>query len=456
MSNHGMARVHYFERQFLRTQDFTDEQAYHLTMRRRHNIAHHTWGIVHGLGIVVDKEGGLFVQAGMAIDGYGRELIIPEQQSLSTGAFVEKGSDVLEVWLVYDRVGSDRVPKGYAGCGDDADPPFYRWQERPLIRLDVPDPAFTDRRRPKSVPEGDWTFAPSRALPDDPEQDWPVFLGQVRYNPDNPDQPYSVDPADRPYVGLVGEVVAAPSGRARVEIGAESDGDTHRFAAFISGTDPMADIQPRLEIDNTGRVSIRGDTTVHGNVIMAGRAIEFRAGSVRSPEAPPWHIYHLENTANGEHELRIEMARPVTGGTPGLNQVVIGSWSPEEKQFHPCLTIADDCTVTVHGNLVVEGQIREGDRVAAQLSQEARRFLLSGYLTGVGGANVLLENVSRPPVGVEPGTVVRAAVRLAPEAAMRALVESLEADAEQLAAFGRLVRERTGLADRLRQALRRR
>ena len=34
------SRVHYFEEQFLRTQDYVDEQAYHVAARRRHNIAH--------------------------------------------------------------------------------------------------------------------------------------------------------------------------------------------------------------------------------------------------------------------------------------------------------------------------------------------------------------------------------------------------------------------------------
>src|SRR5262245_21890203 len=134
MSNHGIARVHYFERQFLRPEDFTDEQAYHVPMRRRHNIAQHIWGIVHGLELVIEEDN-LFVQPGLAIDGYGRELILAEKQPLPTAAFADKGSDVLDVWLMYDRVGSDQAPQGYAGCGNDPNALFYRWQERPLLRL---------------------------------------------------------------------------------------------------------------------------------------------------------------------------------------------------------------------------------------------------------------------------------------------------------------------------------
>jgi hypothetical protein len=94
MSNNGTVRVHYFPRQFLRTQDFADEQAYHVTMHRRHTIAHHTWGIVRGLELLVD-EGSLFVQPGVAIDGYGRALVLSRKQPIDTGVFDAKESDSL-------------------------------------------------------------------------------------------------------------------------------------------------------------------------------------------------------------------------------------------------------------------------------------------------------------------------------------------------------------------------
>jgi len=41
-------RVNYFTYQFLVEKDFTDEQAYHLGMRRRHNRLHHIWGVRKG------------------------------------------------------------------------------------------------------------------------------------------------------------------------------------------------------------------------------------------------------------------------------------------------------------------------------------------------------------------------------------------------------------------------
>lgn len=429
MSNNGIVRVHYFERQFLRTQDFSDEQAYHLAMRRRHNIAHHSWGIVHGLKITVE-EGNIFVQPGVAIDGYGRELILPQKQPIPTGAFDDKDSDVLDVWLLYQRLGTDPAPNGYAGCvaeEDDADEkvPFYRWQEHARIRLDVPDPAFPDRRQPESVPEGDLEFDASRTPPDDPQDDWPVFLGQVQRVWLDPSQPptYSRNMDDRPYAGLIGEAVAAPSGRALLQIGAERADDSRRFAVFVPAPDPKdKHPQPWLEIDAAGEVDIRGRTMLHGDLQLESGVAEFGVGETRSRRTSPWRIYrHVQRdcenagpSSEGQpemiaHQLRIEMdAGRGRQGQKGYNQVVIGSWSADDGAFQPCLTVRDDCRVIVSGNLVVRGRIIEtAIRPLASFSEEARGFGQAAMLTGIGGASSLLDNLYRSPYEGDEDVVIR-------------------------------------------------
>jgi hypothetical protein len=459
MSDNGIARVHYFERQFLRTQDFVDEQSYHLAMRRRHNIAQHTWGIVHGLEVVAE-EGNLFVQPGMAIDGYGRELILQQRQALATAAFVEKNSDVLDVWLLYDRVASDQAPQGYAGCGNGVDTAFYRWQERPQRRLDVPDPAFPNRRQPESVPVGDLTFPPERTPPDDPVQDWPVFLGQVRRDQTNPTQPFIVDLTDRPYVGLVGESIVAPWDHSvqLLQVGGEHEADPRRFAVYVPDANTG---QPQLQINQAGETAIHGKTTLQGNLQLAGKAIEFGVGVASSQR--PWQIYrHLETSQDPqtnqqivEQQLRIEMAAPPPSGTPGRNQVVIGAWSAADKEFKPCLTIADDCTVTVHGNLVVEGLLTEVQkRAAAALSQEARQFLLAGAFSGLNSAVALFDPVQRITPVIDPTAVIRSALSLEPAALLPAVAELLAAHPEQQAAFLALLRSQySTVAENLRAAL---
>ncbi|MFN8564815.1 MAG: hypothetical protein U0703_25050 [Anaerolineae bacterium] len=69
MPDERIMRVHYYDRQFLRAQDFTDEQAYQIAMRRRHNLSHHIWGIVRGLELEFNQPDGVFViKPGIAVD----------------------------------------------------------------------------------------------------------------------------------------------------------------------------------------------------------------------------------------------------------------------------------------------------------------------------------------------------------------------------------------------------
>ena len=85
MNADDIKRLHFYERQFLGVRDFQDEQAYHIEMRRRHLLAHHTWGIVVGLEIKQGENSEIWVvQPGIAVDGYGREIIVPEPEPLDT------------------------------------------------------------------------------------------------------------------------------------------------------------------------------------------------------------------------------------------------------------------------------------------------------------------------------------------------------------------------------------
>lgn len=459
MSDNQISRVNYFERQFLRTQDFTDEQAYHVAMRRRHNIAHHTWGIVNGLEVFIE-EGNLFVQPGMAVDGYGRELILPVRQPLSTSAFLDRGSNELDVWLVYERTGSDQPPAGYAGCGAGAGGDlFYRWQETARVRLEKPDPDFPNRRAPESIAASDLNFPPSRTPPED--ADWPVFLGQIIKDPTNPQQPFAFNPADRPYVGLVGESIVAPSGRTLVQIGAEREADPNRFAVFVADAiDPNdATPQPQLSIDLAGNLRVERDTSLHGNLTVAGGRIEFEAGAASAQTgAQPWSVYHVEDEETGTQELRVEMARVAEGGEPGNNSVVVGAWfkgADDKEEFQPCLTIDDNCTVTVHGNLVVLGQLTETKvRAQAGSTSEARNFIAGGFMSGIAGTSSLFPGHEAAAPGNNAMLGFKGGGADTGAGSTDALALALETDPEQFAAFSERIRtHHPELAEKLRAAL---
>ena len=409
-------RVNYFERQFLRSQDFRDEQAYHIAMRRRHNVAHHSWGIVRGLELIANDEG-LFIQPGLAIDGYGRELLLAERRRLVPTVFEDVGGDLVDVYLTYGRVESDPPPAGYVECDPDGGGAnFYRSQERVNVRLLRADPE-ADPRCPREVAPGDRAFNPARRPPDSPLVGWPVFLGQLARDAE---RRVGALAANRPYAGLVGEVIHTPARRARLVVGqaladvAPEDG--RRFAVHLRAQDddPCGVVAPdeaQLEIvtsrprdaqnkplDWETKVDVRGATTVHGSVAIAGGSLAINAETPPPNYARPWQIYRVTRP-EGEgaeskgtiHEMRVELPVKQAGQ---IAQLVIGAWSAEEKRFMPCLTVTNACTVIVHGKLIaadflkrVEGK-RGGETTTAYLHSAGLTPAAQSQLMGMLGSGI--------------------------------------------------------------------
>lgn len=82
----AIKRLHYFDHQFLVEPDFTDEQKYHLEMRRRLNRVLHTFGIAEGLQVVKKTNKIVTVRPGVAIDQLGREMVIEADRDVPLDA----------------------------------------------------------------------------------------------------------------------------------------------------------------------------------------------------------------------------------------------------------------------------------------------------------------------------------------------------------------------------------
>src|SRR5437016_875517 len=95
-------RVNYFDRQFIRLAELKDEQAYHLEIHRRHDLSHHSWGIVLGLEIIKEQDGRPGLRPGVAVDGYGRELLLLERRVIDREDFDRYGTSRLDLWLEYE------------------------------------------------------------------------------------------------------------------------------------------------------------------------------------------------------------------------------------------------------------------------------------------------------------------------------------------------------------------
>jgi hypothetical protein len=75
-------RPKYFTGQLLTEEDFTAEQSYFLDGRRSANRHLHGFGVACGLGVAASG-GGVVIQPGLAIDGLGREIVVPEPREMT-------------------------------------------------------------------------------------------------------------------------------------------------------------------------------------------------------------------------------------------------------------------------------------------------------------------------------------------------------------------------------------
>lgn len=75
-------RPNYFEGRLLTAQDFEAEQSYFLDGRRSDARQLHGSGVVSGLDVRPSGGGGLVVEPGVAIDGLGREIVVPDPREM--------------------------------------------------------------------------------------------------------------------------------------------------------------------------------------------------------------------------------------------------------------------------------------------------------------------------------------------------------------------------------------
>lgn len=317
--------VNYYPGQHLTANLFRTEQAYHVTMRERHNLAGHDWGIALGLQLSAG-----YVEAGYAWDGYGLRLVLPARTSfpLST-TFDELGVDSLDVSLVYGR---------------SVDPTGDYIVEQPVIKLDRALGAGADRRHPK-VAAGDENFDATGTAPHDTLHPWPVYLGTITRDPTAPANPPVIS-GDPVYIGVRAAQVFTPAGDAHLELGqdvAVHAADPSTPALQWKHGDASSGVQPRLTVG--GALTVGGDLSISG-----GRVVIPGAGGGSSPG---WQLDHVTSTASGStvEQLRLVLGDPATTGA--ATEFVVGCFS--NGQFMPCLTVGADGTVTVHGNLIVTG-----------------------------------------------------------------------------------------------------
>jgi hypothetical protein len=210
----NIERLRYYDGEYLRGFDFDAEQQYHLAMRRRLNLALHLDGIVDGLDLVFPDPNNpadqpAHVAPGMAIDGFGRELVLFAPaviEDLLATSRVDPGK-ACSVWLVYDRRPATPPSLGYRTCGPGDQ--STRWVEAARVVLSNDLPRGPNSAIPSPAPDkvlfpGSPPGVTAR-LSDDPASfPWAVYLGAFSKDNSGQIQAYN-NTTTRRYVGLRGQ-----------------------------------------------------------------------------------------------------------------------------------------------------------------------------------------------------------------------------------------------------------
>jgi hypothetical protein len=262
----SIQRLRYFDGEYLRSNDFTDEQSYHVAMRRRLNLALHRYGVVEGLVLQQDADSVppnlLFfsISPGFAIDQEGREVVVDAPYTLSTDNVLGRAglqAGASEVWIVYTETASGLPAPGYRLC--DQAGQNTRWTE-----------AFTVMLKPKGA-------APS-ASGQDPNTDLKgIRLGTVTLHNDNVNG-WTITAADglgRTYVGIRALSVISPD-----EI------DTDSFNVAAQNVTPVATGSPPAPpgyLDVGPGVFARGNMFVEKNMVLGD---DFKLDNATDPKLP--------------------------------------------------------------------------------------------------------------------------------------------------------------------------
>ena len=141
-------RNRYFFGRLLTAEDLAQEQEYLATKRRLANRLLHGWGVVAGLDVTVTDRSTVTVTPGMALDGWGREIVVVTATTEPIPA--DAGAGPLEVVVCFAEEEGEPVP---VPGPDDAVVEATTIREAPRVEV---RPARTATAATDPVP-GDWT-----------------------------------------------------------------------------------------------------------------------------------------------------------------------------------------------------------------------------------------------------------------------------------------------------------
>ena len=273
-------RPAFHEGQVLAAADLAATVGHARATAARHARLLHDWGIADGLGMTEENRtdtatGARFVEvtvaAGMAIDGTGREIVVPAPVVLAEADFAAvNGADppTTELYPVF-LAAAERTPvtAGISSCGVNGEPTRVEESYQILFGR-LGDELLVAEQQPPPV----------AAPPADPPTRWLVLLGYVQWTDGHfTDTATTARGVDVRYAGVRADTVSARSGelalRTRPEAG---EGQP---ALVLSGEDPPSLVFGLYQ--GTGSVSPLMTVAANGNLTVAGSfSGRISAGSV--------------------------------------------------------------------------------------------------------------------------------------------------------------------------------
>ena len=334
-----VARPVFFEGQILGALDLQDTVEYSRGRDARHSRYLHTWGIATGLelsekGKQLEISGTTFdykeisVSAGMAIDGRGREIIVPESRRLSESDFDQLNVAVQDKEALYPvlLIGRDRSAASSSfSMGDCANPEPTRQVEDFEITFRGPgeDLDLLDQT-PPDISDGPGNGTGNA---------WLVLLGYVKW--DNNIKKFTgfdvvSNGIGRRYAGVLADEVVARGGslmlrtRTKSESGKpallldETDGGELKFGLLNAAgvVTPVLTVKSNGDIITPGTVqskSSSGTVYVQSGIATDGVVLPLPTG------------VKAEDVAPGKGTLHIQVSMRVDGLAPPN---AAGDWAP--------------------------------------------------------------------------------------------------------------------------------
>jgi hypothetical protein len=273
-------RPAFHEGQVLAAADLAATVGHARATAARHARLLHDWGIADGLGMTEENRtdpanGTRFVEVtvaeGMAVDGTGREIVVPAPVVLSEADFAAvNGADqaTTELYPVF-LTAAERIPStvGIGSCGVNGEPTRVEESYQILFGR-LGDELLVTEQQPPAVADP----------PADPPTRWLVLLGFVQWTDGHfTDVQTSARGVDVRYAGVRAETVSARAGELTLRtLPTAQEGQP---ALVLSGEDPPSLVFGLYQ--GSGSVSPLMTVAANGNLTVAGSfSGRISAGSV--------------------------------------------------------------------------------------------------------------------------------------------------------------------------------